>query len=320
MKEFEYIQNYIYRLDNSSSIGDDAAIINCTENQLVVTKDLLIEEVHFLKNCKPSILAKKALRSNLSDIAAMGAVPYGYCLGLVLPNDISHNWWQDFTNSLKEEHKIFDIILLGGDTTSYKNNTIIISITAFGINNGNLLKRSGAKIGDFIYVSGTIGDAALGLLVYQNIIQKNYQNLKNKYDIPQPRINLGININQIASSCIDISDGLIQDMEHICNTSNVGASVYINQIPLSNETKEILHDVPNYINLVLSGGDDYELIFTANPKFTDLIKDISKKSGTKITKIGEITKGNSVTLYDNLNNIVTLDRKGFNHFTSNDII
>ncbi|GAT78478.1 thiamine-monophosphate kinase [Ehrlichia ruminantium] len=272
MKEFEYLQNYIYTLDNNSLIGDDAAIINCMENQLVVTKDILIEEIHFLKNCKPRILAKKALRSNLSDIAAMGAIPYAYCLGLVLPNDISNNWWQDFSNSLREEHKIFDIILLGGDTTSHKNNTIIISITAFGINHGNLLKRSGAKIGDFIYVSGTIGDAALGLLVYQNIIKKNYENLKNKYDIPQPRINLGIDINQIASSCIDISDGL-------------------------------------------SGGDDYELIFTANPKFSDLIKEISKKNGVKITKIGKITEGNSVILYDHSNNIVTLDNKGFNHFT-----
>ncbi|CAH58227.1 thiamine-monophosphate kinase [Ehrlichia ruminantium] len=315
MKEFEYLQNYIYTLDNNSLIGDDAAIINCTENQLVVTKDILIEEVHFLKNCKPRILAKKALRSNLSDIAAMGAIPYAYCLGLVLPNDISNNWWQDFSNSLREEHKIFDIILLGGDTTSHKNNIIIISITAFGINHGNLLKRSGAKIGDFIYVSGTIGDAALGLLVYQNIIKKNYENLKNKYDIPQPRINLGIDINQIASSCIDISDGLIQDMEHICHASNVGASIYLNKIPLSNETKEIIANTPRYINLVLSGGDDYELIFTANPKFSDLIKEISKKNGVKITKIGKITEGNSVILYDHSNNIVTLDNKGFNHFT-----
>ncbi|WDM84968.1 thiamine-phosphate kinase [Ehrlichia sp. JZT12] len=314
MKEFDYIKNYIYRLDNNSLIGDDAAIINCTKNQLLVTKDILIEGVHFLPNYNPSILAKKSIRVNLSDIAAMGAIPYGYCLGLVLPHDISQDWWKNFTNSLEEEHKKFNIKLLGGDTTSHKRNITIISITAFGTSNNNLLKRSGAKTGDFIYVSGNIGDAALGLLIYQKVINQNYYNLTSKYDLPQPRINLGININKIASSCIDISDGLIQDIEHICHSSKVGASIYLDRIPLSNEAKKIINDIPEYIDYILAGGDDYELIFTINPKFSYLIKDISYRSGVKITKIGEITEGNSVTLYDNYGNIVTPNKKGFNHF------
>ncbi|AHX03623.1 thiamine-monophosphate kinase [Ehrlichia chaffeensis str. Heartland] len=314
MQEFEYIKNYIYKLDDDSLIGDDAATINCTQNKLLVTKDILIEGVHFLKQCNPNILAKKALRSNLSDIAAMGAIPYGYCLGLVLPNNISQDWWKNFTDSLREEHEKFCIKLLGGDTTSHKQDEIIVSITAFGTSNGNILKRSGAKIGDFIYVSGNIGDAALGLLVYKKIINKNYYKLKNKYDIPQPRINLGISINKIASSCIDISDGLIQDIEHICNSSQVGASIYLDKIPLSNEAKEIINNTPQYINYILSGGDDYELVFTINPKFSHLIQDISCKNKVKISKIGEITLGNCVTLYDNNRNIITPTNKGFNHF------
>ena len=315
MKEFDYIKNYIYKLDNNSLIGDDAAVINCTQGQLVVTKDILIEGVHFPKNYNPSMLAKKAIRVNLSDIAAMGAIPYGYCLGLVLPNNISQDWWKNFTDSLAEEHKIFNIKLLGGDTTSHKRNITIISITAFGINNSNLLKRSGAKIGDFVYVSGNIGDAALGLLVYQKVIDQNYCKLKSKYDLPQPRIKLGININKIASSCIDISDGLIQDMEHICHSSKVGIQIYLDKIPLSSEAKKIIDDTPQYINNILAGGDDYELIFTINPKFSSLIKDISHQSEVKITKIGEVTEGNAVILYDNSGNIITLNNKGFNHFT-----
>ncbi|KJV65363.1 MULTISPECIES: thiamine-phosphate kinase [Ehrlichia] len=315
MKEFEYIRNYIYKLDHDSLIGDDAAIINCTHKKLLVTKDILIEGVHFFKQCNPHILAKKAIRSNLSDIAAMGATPYGYCLGLVLPNNISQDWWKNFTDSLKEEHEKFNIKLLGGDTTSHKQDKIIISITAFGTSNGNILKRSGAKIGDSIYVSGSIGDAALGLLVYQNIINKNYCNLKNKYDLPQPRINLGISINKIASSCIDISDGLIQDIEHICNSSQVGASIYLDKIPLSNEAKEIIDNTPQYINNILSGGDDYELIFTINPTFSHLIQEISCKSEVKISKIGEIIPGYHVTLYDHNRNIITINNKGFNHFS-----
>ncbi|MGN7618484.1 MAG: AIR synthase related protein [Ehrlichia sp.] len=105
MKEFDYIENYIYRLDNNSLIGDDAAVINCTQDQFLVTKDILIEGVHFLRNYDPSTLAKKAIRVNLSDIAAMGAIPYGYCLGLALPSNISQDWWKNFTDSLEEEHK-----------------------------------------------------------------------------------------------------------------------------------------------------------------------------------------------------------------------
>ncbi|MGN7618485.1 MAG: thiamine-phosphate kinase [Ehrlichia sp.] len=205
--------------------------------------------------------------------------------------------------------------MLGGDTTSHRQNFTIISITAFGVENGSLLKRSGAKTGDLIYVSGNIGDAALGLLIYQKVINRNYYNLKSKYDLPEPRINLGININKIASSCIDISDGFIQDMEHICRSSKVGASIYLDKIPLSNEAKEIINSAPQYIDNILAGGDDYELIFTVNPKFSLLIQDISHKSEVKITKIGEITSGDSVTLYNNCGNIVTINSKGFNHFT-----
>ncbi|CEI85363.1 thiamine-phosphate kinase [Ehrlichia minasensis] len=313
MKEFEYIKNYIYKLDNDSLIGDDAAIIDHT-NKLLVTKDILIEGIHFFKNCNPTILAKKAIRSNLSDIAAMGSIPYGYCLGLVLPYNITKDWWQNFTNSLKEEHEEFNIKLLGGDTTSHKEDKIIISITAFGTSNGNILKRSEAKIGDFIYVSGNIGDAALGLLIYRKIIKKNYNNLTNKYDIPQPRISLGISINNIASSCIDISDGLIQDLEHICHSSQVGAEIYLDKIPLSNEAQEIINNSPKYIDNILSGGDDYELIFTTSPYFSHIIKEISYKNKIKISKIGEITPGNSVILYDKNRNIITLNNKGFNHF------
>ncbi|QXK93616.1 thiamine-phosphate kinase [Neoehrlichia mikurensis] len=319
MNEFNYIKKYIYPLDYNSLIGNDAAQITNLQDKLIITKDILVEKVHFFSNHNPKLLAKKSLRVNLSDIASMGVKPYGYLLGLILPSNITEQWWKKFTSGLKEDNQQFNIKLIGGDTTQNNNNSIIISITILGFTNHSSLERSKATAGDYIYISGNIGDAALGLLTYHNIIKsQNCHYFKNKYDLPNPRLDLGlyINNNNIASSCIDISDGLIQDIEHICQSSHVEANIYINKIPLSKEAKIILNNNPQLLDTILTGGDDYELAFTSHPKNDIKIKDLSSKIGIKITQIGYLSNGCNINIYDHNNQKITLKKKGFQHFSN----
>ncbi|KJV68833.1 thiamine-phosphate kinase [Candidatus Neoehrlichia procyonis] len=319
MNEFSYIKKYIHPLDHNSLIGNDAAQIANLQDKLIITKDILVEGVHFLDNNDPKLLAKKSLRVNLSDIASMGIKPYGYLLGLILPNNITNKWWKEFTSGLKEDNDQFNIKLIGGDTTQNNNNSIIISITAFGFTNNTSLTRSKANVGDYIYVSGNIGDAALGLLAYRNIINnKHCSYFKNKFDLPNPRINLGLLINDynIASSCIDISDGLIQDIEHICQSSYVEANIYIDKIPLSKEAKIILNNNPQLLETILTGGDDYELVFTSHPKNHIKIKDLSSKIGVKVTQVGYLSIGNNVNIYNHNNQKILFTKKGFQHFSN----
>ncbi|GHM57945.1 MAG: thiamine-monophosphate kinase [Candidatus Mesenet longicola] len=309
MREFEYIKRYLKPLDNS--IGDDAATL--ANSSYLVTKDILIEGVHFFSNYLPYNLAKKSLRTNFSDIAAVGGTPYGYMLGLVLPNNVDDLWWESFVAGLKEDNKYFQVKLLGGDTTAH-NGKVIISVTAFGIKGDRFIYRSGAGLGDLVCVSGTIGDAALGLLAYQGIIRDSTGRLKGRYDIPEPRVTLGQAISDFASSCIDISDGLIQDAQHICELSNVGMELHSDKIPLSFAAREIVEKKPDYIDLVLTGGDDYELLFTASSEHSNKIEEISQKCRVNITKIGHVTDGKEVIVRDKDNLPITLKNKGFVHF------
>lgn len=311
MREFEYIKKYLKPLDANNLIGDDAATL--ANSQYIIAKDILIEEVHFLSDCSPYNLAKKSLRTNFSDIAAVGGTPYGYMLGLVLPNDIDDSWWEGFAIGLKEDNEYFQVRLLGGDTTAHSGK-IIISVTVLGIKGDKFVCRSNAKLGDLVYVSGTIGDAALGLLAHKGAIEDNTGYLKNRYDIPKPRIALGQAISGFASSCIDISDGLIQDAQHICELSDVGMELYLDKIPLSFAARSVIKEKQNYIDLVLTGGDDYELLFTAGSEYSDKVEKTSQECGINITKIGCVTDSKEVIVRDKNNLPITLKNKGFIHF------
>lgn len=311
MREFKYINSYLKPLDDGSLVGDDAAII--PNSQYVITKDVLIEDVHFLSNCLPYNLARKSLRTNFSDIAAVGGTPYGYMLGLILPNNIDDSWWESFVAGLKEDNEHFQVKLLGGDTTAH-NGKIIISVTALGIKGDKFICRSNASLGDLVYVSDTIGDAALGLLAYQGVIRDSTGHLKSRYDIPEPRVTLGQAISNFASSCIDISDGLIQDAQHICELSNVGMELYSDKIPLSFAAREVIEKKLDYIDLVLTGGDDYELLFTAGSEHSSKIERISQECKVNITKIGYVTDSKEVIVRDKNNLPINLKNKGFVHF------
>ena len=304
MNEFELIQSYFdWQLNDSTiatGIGDDAAILNLDKGyQLVTSTDTLSEGVHFFKDTSASDIAYKSLAVNLSDIAAMGATAKYFTLALTLPK-LDQVWLKDFSESLKLTSEMFKVSLIGGDTSRGPLN---ISITIMGvIENSKAILRSNAKVGDAIYLSGHIGDAAHCLKKILDGLEPTKDELIS-LNRPFPRLNLGEALKEIANSCIDISDGLEQDLSHILKASNVGAEIDVRNLPLS---KSLL----NYVNnnndwsVPLCGGDDYELCFTVPKTQEQLLKSISELCEVKITKIGIInnTKKLKIKGYDGPSN------------------
>ena len=288
MNEFDLIQSYFNWEKTDPSIelgvGDDAALFTLNPgHQLVTSTDTLVEGVHFFKDASPKDIAYKSLAVNLSDIAAMGATAKCYTLSLTIP-ELDKEWLKDFSSSLKESSKLFNVHLIGGDTTKGPLN---ISITMMGsIEINNSIKRSGAKDGDDIYVSGELGSAALCL----KKIKKGEMPLEsdlNSLNRPIPRLELGSALKNLASSCIDVSDGLEQDLSHILKSSGVGAIIDTQELPLSDSVMHYVKDTNDW-SLPLCGGDDYELCFTAGKSKRDKISAISESVGTRVTRIGEI--------------------------------
>ena len=288
MNEFELIQNYFnWPLSDPGielGIGDDAAIFNLDSGyQLVTTTDTLSEGVHFFKNDSPEDIAYKSLAVNLSDIAAMGATAKCFTLALTLPK-LDEIWLKQFSQSLKQTSKKYNVSLIGGDTTRGPLN---ITITMMGVvEKSKAIKRSGARNGDNIYVSGEIGDAALCLKKI-NAGERPHKAELIKLNRPIPRIELGSALKGIANSCIDISDGLEQDLSHIIKASKVGAMVAIQELPLSQSMIKYIESNDDWA-LPLCGGDDYELCFTAPEIFYSEIINIAEFCKIKITKIGVI--------------------------------
>ena len=288
MNEFELIQNYfnwpLSDPDIELGIGDDAAIFNLDSGyQLVTTTDTLSEGVHFFKNDSPEDIAYKSLAVNLSDIAAMGATAKCFTLALTLPK-LDEIWLKQFSQSLKQTSKKYNVSLIGGDTTRGPLN---ITITMMGVvEKSKAIKRSGARNGDNIYVSGEIGDAALCLKKI-NAGERPHKAELIKLNRPIPRIELGSALKGIANSCIDISDGLEQDLSHIIKASKVGAMVDIQELPLSQSMIKYIESNDDWA-LPLCGGDDYELCFTAPENFNSEIINIAEFCKIKITKIGVI--------------------------------
>ena len=288
MNEFELIQNYfnwpLSDPDIELGIGDDAAIFNLDSGyQLVTTTDTLSEGVHFFKNDSPEDIAYKSLAVNLSDIAAMGATAKCFTLALTLPK-LDEIWLKQFSESLKQTSEKYNVSLIGGDTTRGPLN---ITITMMGVvETSKAIKRSGARNGDNIYVSGEIGDAALCLKKI-NAGERPHKAELIKLNRPIPRIELGSALKGIANSCIDISDGLEQDLSHIIKASKVGAMVAIQELPLSQSMIKYIESNDDWA-LPLCGGDDYELCFTAPENFYSEIINIAEFCKIKITKIGVI--------------------------------
>ncbi len=269
-------------------IGDDCALLNAPVNGEVyaITSDMLVEGRHFFKDTSPSLLGHKCLAVNLSDLAAMGAKPIAYNLSIALPN-IDVDWLEQFSNGLHAIADFYGCTLIGGDTTA---GPLTISITAIGsVAPKHALRRSGANVGDDIWISNTVGDArlVLGCRRGEWHIELPWQELAVRMDAPTPRIDLGLGLRGLATSAIDISDGLLGDLRHILNASKVSADIVIDDIPCSPVLREVSLELRRLCTL--KGGDDYELCFTTPKKQRALVQTLSEYLQLPLTRIGEIT-------------------------------
>ena len=318
MNEFEIIERYFKPKlqDNKQGlelgIGDDAAVINISQDEeLVVSIDTLVEGVHFLKDTSPQDIANKSLLVNLSDIAAMGASPRWITLSLTLPENNS-DWLKEFSKQFNSLLADYSLALIGGDLTK---GPLSITIQAHGIvPKGKFLCRSGAKPGDSIYVTGELGAAAYTLKYLKDSDEKLKPTKKEiqRLNKPEARIKTGLEIRDIATSCIDISDGLFTDLSHILRCSKVGAEVKLQDIPYSSTLRKLNKDLA--IDLALTGGDDYELCFTipSNVSNTDLEKMITTSKVSKIGRINELSS--KLNLIDDDEKSYKLESAGFQHF------
>jgi thiamine-monophosphate kinase len=313
--EFEFIARRLRPLASSSGalgLVDDAALLEPRPGmQLVLTKDAMVAEVHFFAGDPPDQIAQKLLRVNLSDLAAMGAAPIGYLLALARPRALEDEWLAAFCAGLADDNAAFGVSLLGGDTISTPG-PLTLSLTALGeVPSGTALLRSGARPGDDIWVSGTLGDAALGLAVLQGRLDAAglvRAHLIERYRLPQPRLPLGQALRGLAHAAIDISDGLLADLGHIVETSGVGAELCADLLPLS------AADLPGAQDAALSGGDDYELLFTAPGSRRNAIERLSQTLDLPLSRIGVMQPGTTLRVVDATGAEIHPSRTGWQHF------
>jgi thiamine-monophosphate kinase len=300
-------------------LTDDAAILKSSADELVVTTDAIVEGVHFLANDPPDTVARKALRVNLSDLAAKGAVPAGFVLTLAL-RDADDAWLAPFACGLGEDAARFQCPLLGGDTVSTPG-PLMISITAFGrVPAGRMARRNGAKAGDRVVVSGTIGDAALGLDILNGgaaaaLGGDEREMLIGRYRVPQPRVDLAQAVRDHASAAMDVSDGLAGDLAKLCAASEVSAAIDAQSIPLSAAARSLLSGGAVGIESILSGGDDYEILCTIPENRFEAFEQAAKLAGIAVTSIGTVIAGASVPRFiDAQGTEIALPRLSYSHF------
>jgi len=294
VKEFDLIGRYFSngghkRKDVAIGIGDDCAVVNVPSNQqLAVTTDTLVAGVHFLENAPAKSVAYKTVAVNLSDLAAMGAEPAWISLSLSLP-EVHEAWLSDFVEGLYELTQYYSVQLIGGDTVK---GPMAMTITAQGfIPPGSELTRSGAKPGDWVYVTGTLGDAGAGLDILQGSLAvkgEAREVLINRHYYPTPRVAAGTALRRIATSCIDVSDGLVSDLGHILTASGCGANVHVERLPLSRALTSAV-DNDKAIEYALSAGDDYELIYTVSEEQRVSLETALASTNVKVTCIGQLT-------------------------------
>ncbi len=291
--------------------GDDAAVVAVPRNQeLVVTTDTLNADIHFFADARPDVIGYKSLAVNLSDLAAMGAVPRWVTLNLSLPQSDGDTgaWLDGFAKGFAELAEQHQLALIGGDLT---RGPLAVTITAMGlVPKGKAVMRSGANAGDGIWVSGTLGDAAAALYVTRQQ-QTVPPRLLDRLQRPQPRVDLGRSLRGIASSMIDISDGLLADVEHISKASVCCARIESGLLPLS---EAVLRHPAFDLHWPLAGGDDYELCFTAPIKQDKKIAALAKKMDIRITRIGEMTTGEGIVCLDVNGEALRLNQTGWKHF------
>ena len=295
---------------------DDAAQITPPEGKsLIITTDSVIAGIHLPHDASTSELAVKLMRRNLSDLAAMGAVPWRYLLNIHTPRTTEDDWFAALANALQREQECYALSLIGGDTTA-GDGPVHLTLTLLGLGNDTPLLRSGARAGDVVYVSGTIGDAALGLRLIQNQLKVSAEDemfLHGRYYAPEPRLALGAALCGVASAAIDVSDGLVSDASKLARASNIGMTLHASSIPLSPAARRALGAHTELWEHILNGGDDYELLFTAPVSAATAIEKIVANIGLELTPIGTVTAAQDVRVLDESGRQLTLNSSGFSH-------
>ena len=326
--EFELIGRYFAPLargfPGAFGLLDDAAVIApLPGHELVAKTDAIVGGVHFLHDDPPDLIARKGLRANLSDLAAKGAVARAYMLDIMLPKTITEEWIAAFARGLAEDQHEYGVHLIGGDTDSTPGPVAVV-IMAFGdVETGRMLPRGGARAGDTVFVTGAIGDAALGLAVLRGDLRIADTNaahfLVDRYRLPLPRVSLGPRLIGIANAAIDVSDGLLADLGHLCEASALAAVIEAPRVPLSSAVRAVVATDAWRITTVLTGGDDYEILFTAPAKAIDELAELSRTLEVPITGIGRMRSPSSgeqgqITVLDESGEPLILDRTGWTHF------
>lgn len=323
--EDDLIARYFRPLATASgslALLDDAAVLAGTTDDLVLTTDAIVEGVHYFPDDPPDTIARKALRVNLSDLAAKGSVPAGFLLTLAL-RKVEEGWLAPFAKALGDDASAFGCPLLGGDTVSTPG-PVMISVTAFGrVPKGRMVQRRGAVPGDHIAVTGTIGDAALGLEMLRKAHAANppaadsgtRNFLVDRYRMPQPRLAIATALRECASAAMDVSDGLAGDLAKLCAVSGVSAVVELARIPLSAAAQAIVSAGGTTIEALIAGGDDYEVVCTVPPARWTSFAQAASAAGVAVTQIGAIVEGSKAPVFrDTAGRDVTLAHSSFSHF------
>jgi thiamine-monophosphate kinase len=307
----------------ADGLRDDAALfVPSPGESLVLTADALVSGVHFLPEDPPGTIGRKALRVNLSDLAAKGARPAAFLLSLALPPEWEEGWLAAFAEGLGEDCAAFGIVLLGGDTVGTPG-PLTLAVTAIGLVPGHVIpRRKGARAGDFLYVSGTIGDGALGLLVGRGDDRllgasrgDEARHLLSRYRLPEPRLALAPAVLAHASAAMDVSDGLVGDLAKLLAASQASAEVALEAIPLSDAARHMVAAVPELYDAVLTGGDDYEILCAVPPAESGAFEAMAAASGVPIARIGVVTGAAKPTLFrDAAGQARHFLRGSFSHF------
>lgn len=326
--EAELIETYFSTTagQGAFALRDDAAVLSPAAGQdLVLTTDVVVAGVHFFPDDPPELVARKALRVNLSDLAGKGATPAGFLLGLVLPDGWTTDWLSAFADGLGEDGSAYACPLLGGDT-SRTPGPLTIAITAFGyVPGGRMVPRGGAAEGDLIYVSGTIGDAALGLALRraeagaptwaEGLTAAGRAFLADRYLLPQPRLALTSALRDLARAAMDVSDGLAGDLWKMLRLVELTAEVAVADVPLSNAAQEALALEPRLIEKILCGGDDYEILCAVPPERGQAFEAAASAIGVPVRRIGTATPGSEPPVFhDGEGRVLHLGQLSFEHF------
>jgi thiamine-monophosphate kinase len=324
ISEDDLIARFFAPIAGQGGLGltDDAALVEiAADEELIVTADALAAGMHFFADDPPESIARKALRINLSDLAAKGAKPAGFLLSLALPKDWREEWLSAFANALADDARAFACPLLGGDTIRSPGE-LFLSITAFGtVPHGKMVRREGARAGDRVYVSGTIGDAAMGLLLRKRkLVSKSFdQNardfLLDRYLHPQPRLALAPILRAYATAAMDISDGLVGDITKMLRVSGVSAQIELPRIPLSDAARAAITADPSIHERLFTGGDDYEILCTVPPHASGSFEAAAEKALIDVTAIGVVEAGEDAPCFLDKNGTKRdFPRGSFSHF------